>query len=281
MDCFHYIVGDIHGCYLELCALEQQLQAHSLRYGRTPYVISVGDLIDRGPQSLEVVQHFLQGSRAGTHFAVAGNHEGCFFDLLFHFAPHLFTSPEYAGLPHFALGCDFLYTPEYAKRYPLFEDFVSHLKSSWILQGGESTLRSFGLDARAPQSWFVDAEVFTYLYHLPLFWEGAGVVVTHALALEESVEVMKSFLAGQQNIRSSEVLGAIEDITWSRTVPRKPRFPGRIHVSGHTPQQTPTVLHQGATILLDTGCAYGSNLTAWCVQTKEFLSVRALEYGKS
>lgn len=65
------IVGDIHGCYNEFRAL---LKASSIRPGKDR-IISVGDMINRGPDSLSVVRFFRDTPMT---FAVMGNHERMF-----------------------------------------------------------------------------------------------------------------------------------------------------------------------------------------------------------
>lgn len=62
------VVGDIHGCFEEL----QQL-LRLARLASDDVVVSVGDLIDRGPRSWEVVERF--ASDPEHHLAVLGNHE--------------------------------------------------------------------------------------------------------------------------------------------------------------------------------------------------------------
>jgi len=62
-----FIVGDIHGCYDELLELLDQanIQENDL-------VISVGDIVDRGPKSLEEYRYFK--ARENT-LVLMGNHE--------------------------------------------------------------------------------------------------------------------------------------------------------------------------------------------------------------
>jgi hypothetical protein len=62
------VVGDIHGCFDELIAL---IAAAGL--SETDRIVSVGDLIDRGPKPWEVVEFFR--ARPATRYAVRGNHE--------------------------------------------------------------------------------------------------------------------------------------------------------------------------------------------------------------
>lgn len=58
------IVGDVHGCFDELLGLMDKCQATS-----SDRIISVGDLVDRGPKVREVVEFFMK------HESVLGNHE--------------------------------------------------------------------------------------------------------------------------------------------------------------------------------------------------------------
>jgi serine/threonine protein phosphatase 1 len=61
------IVGDIHGCYTELVELLDQIGAQP-----DDLLISVGDLVDRGPAPGEVVRLFRERPNS---VALAGNHE--------------------------------------------------------------------------------------------------------------------------------------------------------------------------------------------------------------
>jgi hypothetical protein len=61
------VVGDIHGCYDELIALMEKVNL-----GEKDRVVSVGDLITKGPKSREVLQLFMTDPRFST---VIGNHD--------------------------------------------------------------------------------------------------------------------------------------------------------------------------------------------------------------
>ncbi|SFV62131.1 serine/threonine protein phosphatase [hydrothermal vent metagenome] len=60
----HYIIGDIHGEYQTLLALLAKLP-------KDAKLIFVGDLIDRGLHSREIIEYI----RANKHQVVRGNHE--------------------------------------------------------------------------------------------------------------------------------------------------------------------------------------------------------------
>jgi serine/threonine protein phosphatase 1 len=61
------VIGDIHGCYGELLELCDKLAVAS-----DDIIVSVGDLVDRGPQPVEVVQFFRARPNS---MALIGNHE--------------------------------------------------------------------------------------------------------------------------------------------------------------------------------------------------------------
>ena len=61
------VVGDIHGCYDELMELVEKVGL-----GDDDRVVSVGDLITKGPKSREVLELFMTDARFTT---VIGNHD--------------------------------------------------------------------------------------------------------------------------------------------------------------------------------------------------------------
>ncbi len=65
------IIGDIHGCYKEFISLLEKAQ---ITPGRDR-IISVGDIIDRGTESLSVVRFFRDTSNT---LVIRGNHEAKF-----------------------------------------------------------------------------------------------------------------------------------------------------------------------------------------------------------
>jgi serine/threonine protein phosphatase 1 len=67
-----FAVGDIHGCYRKLVDLMDRLPLDS----DTDFLIFLGDYIDRGPQSLEVIEYLLQvGRKVRNTVFLLGNHE--------------------------------------------------------------------------------------------------------------------------------------------------------------------------------------------------------------
>jgi serine/threonine protein phosphatase 1 len=71
-----YAIGDIHGCYSALQALETKLIADASKIEGEKWFVYLGDYIDRGPSSATVIGHLLKPSPPGIHrVCLAGNHE--------------------------------------------------------------------------------------------------------------------------------------------------------------------------------------------------------------
>lgn len=79
-----YAIGDIHGCFDLLLRIEAMIVADSERYtGRPKAIVVLGDLIDRGPKSAEVLEHLIAQPPPGfLRFVLAGNHEVAMLDFL-------------------------------------------------------------------------------------------------------------------------------------------------------------------------------------------------------
>jgi serine/threonine protein phosphatase 1 len=74
-----YAIGDIHGCYDKLCRLMDRIDI----CWSEDTLILLGDYIDRGPRSYEVLEYLvdLQKAHANVIF-LKGNHEAMFLDFL-------------------------------------------------------------------------------------------------------------------------------------------------------------------------------------------------------
>ena len=72
-----YVIGDVHGCAFELRELLNKLP---LTPGST--IVFVGDYIDRGPRSREVIDTILELKRYCQVVALMGNHEAMFLNFL-------------------------------------------------------------------------------------------------------------------------------------------------------------------------------------------------------
>jgi protein phosphatase len=74
------IIGDVHGCYDELCDLLGSLgynidSAARVTHPHGRKLVFVGDLVDRGPKTPEVLKLVMAATRDGAAYCVAGNHD--------------------------------------------------------------------------------------------------------------------------------------------------------------------------------------------------------------
>jgi protein phosphatase len=73
------IIGDVHGCFDELKTLLEKLGYHINPDGVTPpkdrKAIFLGDLVDRGPKTPDVLKLVMSMVEAGTALCVPGNHD--------------------------------------------------------------------------------------------------------------------------------------------------------------------------------------------------------------
>jgi serine/threonine protein phosphatase 1 len=101
-----YAIGDIHGCYKTLV----RLLDHNLQISKNDEVYFVGDYIDRGPSSRQVLDFLIERRQQGFHFyMVRGNHEEMLVDAWVQQKPDPFML--------------------------------------WMLNGAEETLASYGIES--------------------------------------------------------------------------------------------------------------------------------------
>jgi len=94
-----YAVSDIHGCADQLAKVFTAIDHHLSRVQpKRPIQVFLGDYVDRGPASRQVIDMLIdRGQRHETIF-LKGNHEAMLLDLLRD--PEIFpTFKQYGGLP--------------------------------------------------------------------------------------------------------------------------------------------------------------------------------------
>ncbi|WP_417308062.1 metallophosphoesterase [Devosia sp.] len=71
-----YVIGDVHGCLAQLKALEARIVADAEHRAGENWIVMLGDLVDRGPDSAAVIDHMLTSPPAGfQRQCLMGNHE--------------------------------------------------------------------------------------------------------------------------------------------------------------------------------------------------------------
>lgn len=239
----HYIISDVHGHYKTLLALIEQLPNDAT-------LIFVGDLIDRGNYSKEVIEYVKENK----YQCVLGNHE------------------------------DFMisYGTSFTKTYP--KSTNPTFLHTWYNNGGTETLMSYGLikyGDRGGLECVDDPEGFKqfqkdieWLKTLPLYIElplqinSKPVVISHASCANAWWQHNNP--NGQETFR--------EYALWHRQPPR--RDSEIYNIYGHTPEEFgPEIEDHYCNI--DTGVyikkhGYGL-LTAFCVEEQEVIQQRNID----
>lgn len=218
-----YAIGDIHG-HLDLLAQAHRLiAADRKRSGddRAP-VVHLGDLVDRGPESAEVVEFLRMGPTGGAPWiTIRGNH-----DYLF----ELFLRDPALKDPGLR--------PDYGWLHPRV--------------GGMTTLASYGLpdvDKRAPRNLHAEA-----LARIPLNHRAFLRALPDEHALADLFFVHAGIRPGVAFPAQSR-----QDKLWIRKdFHNSAADHGPLIIHGHTPVDMPT--HYGNRLNLDTGAAYGGPL---------------------
>ena len=230
------IIGDVHGCYVELMALVEKLGYETDPGGLASHPAGrrlgfVGDLTDRGPENVNVLRFVMANVAAGRAFCVPGNHD--------------------AKLLKYLSG-----------------------KKVTLTHGLEGTVAEVDAEEeifRADLAKFLDSLVSHYVF------DGGKLVVCHA-GLPEDMQgrasgKIRMFCLYGETTGETDEFGLPERIDWASDYRGK-----ALVVYGHTPFLEPRWLNN--TINIDTGCAFGGELTALRYPERETISVPAVrEYA--
>jgi serine/threonine protein phosphatase 1 len=218
-----YAIGDIHGQH-EL--LLDALTLIELDGGQDARVISLGDLVDRGPDSRAVIETLMSGVAEGRNWTVLmGNHDRLFEQFL---RTGVTTHPK--------------------------------MRSSytWLSPelGGRDTLASYGVDRGLPEAALRAAALEAvpeahrvFLAGLPLYLEAGACLFVHA-GLQPRLP-----MAWQTE----------DDLIWIRDAFLTHEDPfERLVVHGHTAVAAPE--HRGNRVNIDSGAGFGRALTVVAIE---------------
>ncbi len=243
-----YVIGDVHGCYTELLALEHALRKDAEKYNARPFFFFVGDLIDRGPQSKEVLRHILHSpDMAG----VLGNHDELMLQVI--------AMAGGISLPNI----------------PPANYSLDSLLAHWCSLGGSETLISYGLHSTQDIYKTITAipdEHIEFLTSLPLLYYDEDLIISHAFGNPESLAAAMEGSVNKEQ-RSS--------LLWERSPPQSRFDAARMHVSGHTPINEVIVNRELGYVQLDTACVFGNKLSAYSVEDGCIFSHPAISAGRS
>ena len=233
------VIGDVHGCYAELCALLDRLGYEAValdgravrRHPDGRRVIFLGDLVDRGPGIVEALRLAMDMVAAGSALCVPGNHE---MKLL--------------------------------RKLNGRNVNVSH--------GLAETLAQIDALPQAERDAFV-AELRPFLDGLVShYWLDRGKLVVAHAGLREDMQgrgsgAVREFALYGETTGETDEFGLPVRFDWAS------EYRGNaVVVYGHTP--VPRAEWVNKTICVDTGCVYGGALTALRYPELEVVSVDAL-----
>jgi len=78
-----FAIGDIHGCKKELDIIHNKIKKYCTNKNKKPIITYLGDYIDRGPKSQEVIQTIIDFNLPNLEkICLLGNHEQMLLDVL-------------------------------------------------------------------------------------------------------------------------------------------------------------------------------------------------------
>ncbi len=227
-----YAVGDIHGRLDLLRSLLKRIEADARGQVQASKrtLVFLGDYVDRGPDSRSVVAELIAGPPQGFDaHYLKGNHEAILLDFL-----------------------------EDAR-------YLDH----WLINGGQATMESYGVDTEALARARADPETWRSAF--------AEALPQSHLRFFRDLKLSVSFgdyLFVHAGVRPGVSLAAQteEDLVWIRSPFLDHTSPfGKVVVHGHTPAHLPVV--RPNRIGIDTGAVFTDRLTALRLQdgAREFL----------
>ena len=216
-----YAVGDIHG---RLDLLETMLEliagdAQGREAARQKTLVFVGDYVDRGPDSRGVIERLIHDPPEGfVAHFLKGNHEAILLDFL----------EEPWRLDH------------------------------WLMNGGDATMRSYGVDIERLAGLGAPAEIWRNAF--------ADALPNTHLEFFRRLKLSVSFgdyLFVHAGVKPGVPLDAQSepDLIWIRAPFLDHSGPfGKIVVHGHTPERVP--VQRPNRIGIDTGAVFSGRLTA-------------------
>jgi len=220
------IIGDVHGCFVELCELlgelgytisERACEDSSSWYHVQPpagrRALFLGDLVDRGPNSPAVLRLVMGMVEAGTALCVPGNHDDKLMRYLngrkVKIAHGLATTLEQLEQE----------PPDFRERV---RAFIAGLTHHYVLDGGRLVVAHAGMNEQ------LQGRDSKRVRDFALYGETTGELDEYGLPIR---------------------------IDWAAS------YRGRaLVVYGHTPVHEPAWVNR--TINIDTGCVFGGRLTA-------------------
>jgi serine/threonine protein phosphatase 1 len=221
-------LGDIHGCSLALAAVLEAIAP-----GADDTIVALGDYVDRGPDSAEVIDLLLQLAQRSRLVPLLGNHELMMLSAIDHGAEHM----------HYWLACGGLETLD-SYGGALANVPPTHLDFLRSLQRFHETSAHIFVHANYDASLDLGQQP-----DYSLFWE-------HLSYRPPPPQGLRGHRRRDQGAVESQVRPAAH-------------HSGKTVFVGHTPQTSGDVLDLGHVVCIDTACFLGGYLTAIDVDSRD------------
>ena len=222
-----YAIGDIHGCIKQLVTLQDKIFNYPKYNKDEDLLLYLGDYIDRGLHSKDVINHILQLQKEGIKsIFLMGNHEQVMIDFLFN---------KINNLRYWLnLGAD--------KTFRSYDIEVAELIKDGFEDNKINKLRNIFLSK-------LTKEHIYFFNNFKLSYTLGDYLFVHAGINPEKL------LSKQSNI----------DLLWSRSdqfFDKDFKFE-KIVIHGHTPEKD--IINFPYRINIDTGCFFSGKLSCVCL----------------
>ncbi len=245
-----WIIGDIHGCYYTLQRLLEKVRA----YDDEAQFVFIGDYVDRGLRSLEVVNLVIEEQKKGA-YCLRGNHD----DVI-----------------------DWMVNGQSAGDLGMMTDSLDLLNVGawWLVNGFAPTLTSYGVKLIDGMNFEVAMQEFVnnvpdnhkkFFRELHLYWENDTHFACHAY-LDPTIPLPRTLAMLPDSM--------VHDMLWTRFpstgtgVGVPPPVWDKIGVFGHSPVQSygaVAPIKHGNIRLIDTFVFSDAYLTSYCCDRDDWI----------
>jgi len=144
-----YVVGDVHGRLDLLSKIEAAIAEDARHVAGERWIVLLGDVIDRGPKSAQVLDRLCGPAPAGlTRFCIAGNHEIMMLDAL----EGRYRMKSWLEFGGFETLLSYGMQPEAIRETPPSSAKFRHLLESHIPEEHSDFLRSLPVSIELPNA---------------------------------------------------------------------------------------------------------------------------------
>ncbi len=222
-----FAIGDIHGCLNQLISIHDQIFNYKNYKKEEDLLIYIGDYIDRGPKSKQVIDQILQlkNKEINTVFLM-GNHEEMMIDFLF--------------------------------------NKINNLKN-WLNYGADQTFKSYDIEVVDFIKDGFEDQIIAKLRKV-LIEKLGNEHINFFKSLQLTFSVAQYlFVHGGINPKKNLTDQSKQDYLWARSDDffHKEFKAEKIIVHGHTPEKN--VVNFPYRINIDTGCYFSGKLSCVCL----------------